>query len=141
MNVDGLVVVSGLALVLGAGASLSCWMVTKRMRRVSRRAQEMVSLVERDLRLSALTAKDTDSRVGTSERHARTLKDAQHHLESRSSGAANYGQAITLVRRGWGIEDLISSCGLTRGEAELDYLLHGPGGALKAKESGVNINI
>ena len=141
MNVDGFLMVNGLALVLGAGASIACWMVTRRMRRLGKRAQEMVSLVERDLRLSALTAKDTDSRVGVLERHARTLKDAQHHLESRSSGAANYGQAITLVRRGWRIEDLISSCGLTRGEAELVYLLHGPGGVLKSKDAGIKFNI
>ncbi len=78
--------------------------------------------------------------MGDLERHSRTLKDAQHHLESRSNGAANYGQAITLVKRGWRIEDLISSCGLTRGEAELVYLLHGPGGALKTKASPMNIN-
>ena len=113
------------------------------MSRLRKRTQEMVSLVERDLRLSTLSGKDRDLRLVDLERHARTLKDAQHHLEvrgSRGSVTANYGQAITLVKRGWRIEDLISSCGLTRGEAELVYLLHGPGGALTSKGSTVNIN-
>lgn len=139
MNINGLLIVGFGSLLLASAACITCWIMTTRLRRLRKRTQDMVSLVERDLRLSALTLKDTDSRVAALERHARTLKDAQHHLESRAGGAANYGQAITLVQRGWRTEDLVSGCGLTRGEAELVYLLHGPGGALKSKGLPINL--
>ena len=126
---------------LAVGACMACLRMSRRLSRLCRRTQELISQAERDLRFSALTLKDTDSRVMTLERNARTLKDAQHHLESRSNGGpGNYGQAITLVKRGWRIEDLITNCGLTRGEAELVYLLHGPGGALNGKGVGLNTN-
>ncbi len=55
MNINGLQIVSGLALMLAAGACLICWYLTRQMHWIRRRAQEMVSLVERDLRLNTLT--------------------------------------------------------------------------------------
>ena len=127
------------ACVLAMGALGANFRLARHLLQLQTRVRTMLRVVEQDLRLSGLTLKATDARVEALERNAKSLKRAQYQLETRS-GSANYGQAINLVRRGWHMEDLISTCGLTRGEAELVYVLHGPGGALKGHGGEIKIN-
>lgn len=141
MTVSGLLLISLVALGSGLGACATCVVLSRRIHRISQRTQELLTRIEGDQRLATLALKSIDSRVVGLERKARNLKAAQFQLESRGGGTANYGQAITLVKRGWRLEDLISNCGLTRGEAELVYLLHGPGGSLNGNSTSVNNNI
>ena len=94
--------------------------------------------IERDLRIIGISLTDAGQRVGQVEGSVRTLQRAQHSLESRATGTSNYAQAVSLVRRGWRLEDLMSTCGLTQGEAELVYQLHGPGGSLSQQNIAPN---
>ncbi|MGD8498099.1 MAG: DUF2802 domain-containing protein [Chromatiales bacterium] len=58
------------------------------------------------------------------ERDIDQLRHRQDQLELRMADAQSYGQAEQLVKRGAGMEELISSCGLSRGEAELVMRMH-----------------
>ncbi len=71
---------------------------------------------------AALGAGDSLLRV---EQQMRRLAERQDQAELHNPGERPYSQAIRLVRKGTTIEDLVSTCGLTRGEAELIAMLHG----------------
>jgi hypothetical protein len=53
------------------------------------------------------------------QRQIRQLQSRQEGLELQDSGLSRYRQAVTLIGKGADQEELISSCGLSRGEAEL----------------------
>ncbi len=57
------------------------------------------------------------------------VEDALQRLEGGKPAAAEhqpYEVAARLIRRGAGVEELMSVCGLTQGEAELLLNLHAP---------------
>ena len=56
-----------------------------------------------------------DTRVGQ-------LLKRQEHLEMQEAPERSFKQAIKLVRQGADIDQLMSDCGLARGEAELVVL-------------------
>ena len=121
-----LAVSAGVAGVTAVAAST--W-VARNTSRTEKRLLGALSEIENDIRVVGLSLGDAGHRVEQVEDRLHTLKRAQHSLESRATGSSNYAQAISLVRRGWRMEDLMNTCGLTRGEAELVYLLHGPSAA------------
>jgi len=55
----------------------------------------------------------------------KTIKVRQRQIDLRDPQAIPYNHAITMVKRGAEAIDLISSCGLTQGEAELIIAMHG----------------
>lgn len=59
------------------------------------------------------------------EQQVRRLTERQDQIELRGGGDRPYTQAIQMVQRGADVSELIASCGLTRGEAELIAMLHG----------------
>ncbi|HEY9199372.1 MAG TPA: DUF2802 domain-containing protein [Gammaproteobacteria bacterium] len=59
------------------------------------------------------------------EQQVRRLTERQDQIEMRSAGDRPYTQAIQMVQSGADVSELISRCGLTRGEAELIAMLHG----------------
>ena len=59
------------------------------------------------------------------EQQVRRLIERQDQIEMRTAGDRPYTQAIQMVQRGADVSELVSSCGLTRGEAELIAMLHG----------------
>jgi biopolymer transport protein ExbB/TolQ len=61
------------------------------------------------------------------EQHVRRLTERQDQIEMRTAGERPYTQAIQMVQRGANVTELVSRCGLTRGEAELIAMLHGDG--------------
>lgn len=61
------------------------------------------------------------------EQQVRRLTERQDQIEMRTAGDRPYTQAIQMVQRGANVTELISRCGLTRGEAELIAMLHGGG--------------
>lgn len=89
---------------------------------------------EQDLRglqkaLMAANGENTalGKRLGMLERHMANLPAPPP--EARMQGAPigqAYEVAVNLVRRGTSVEELISTCGLTHGEADLIMRLYGP---------------
>ncbi|HHJ13649.1 MAG TPA: DUF2802 domain-containing protein [Gammaproteobacteria bacterium] len=53
------------------------------------------------------------------EKQMQRLADRQNALEMRAATERPYGRASQLIDRGAGIDELVDTCGLTRGEAEL----------------------
>ncbi len=53
------------------------------------------------------------------EQQVRRMTERQDQLELRAASERPYSQANQLVNKGADTEDLMDSCGLTRGEAEL----------------------
>lgn len=72
-----------------------------------------------DARLTRL-----DTRLIELEEGVRRLKQHQEAVDLREPGEQLYQQAIRLTRRGADIGELITSCGLSPGEAELVHRVH-----------------
>lgn len=53
----------------------------------------------------------------------------QDRLDRSDGGDQAYAQAIKLVRKGAGVDELMEICGLARGEAELITMMHRMGRA------------
>lgn len=86
-----------------------------------------------DVQINALRAQlatevsgalSVNGRQLTLERDIDHLRHRQDQLELRMADAQTYGQAEQLVKRGADMDELISTCGLSRGEAELVMRMH-----------------
>ena len=62
--------------------------------------------------------------------------EKQQELENRDPGTLAYNQAAKLMEMGADVDDLVSSCGIARPEAELMALLHREIKTSPALESG-----
>lgn len=58
------------------------------------------------------------------EQQVRHLSGRQNQLELRDPVRQTYEPAIRMVRKGADVDELVSTCGLARGEAELIMMLH-----------------
>ncbi|MDO9372443.1 MAG: DUF2802 domain-containing protein [Gammaproteobacteria bacterium] len=58
------------------------------------------------------------------EQQVQHLSGRQNQLELRDPVRQTYEPAIRMVRKGADVEELVSTCGLARGEAELIMMLH-----------------
>lgn len=98
-------------------------------RRLARLQQRLQAHVSRGERAAAGLRKDLTGLMECNrgvrevihehQRHLRQLLARQDNLELHDFGEARYGEAATLIKKGASPEDLIESCGLSRGEADL----------------------
>lgn len=98
-----------------------------RMLRVSRRERLWRATVERlqdDVQALCAGGVSVGKHISAMEQRLRRLHERQDQLELRDPGQQPYGHAIRLAQRGAGVDELISNCGLARGEAELLLRLH-----------------
>lgn len=63
-------------------------------------------------------------RLTQSEDRITHLSERQDHLDLRDPMTQTYEPAIKLAHKGADVEELMSTCGLARGEAELIAMLH-----------------
>lgn len=82
-------------------------------------AQQRVKQMEQELGALCSAAVGAGDHVVKLEQKVRRIIERQNLLELRSSNDRPYSQASQLVHRGADIEELVNTCGLTRGEAEL----------------------
>lgn len=73
---------------------------------------------ERSEHMSAM-----DARLAELERQLRQIGEQQKRPDARETHP-HYEPAIRLARKGADVDDLVATCGLARGEAELIALLH-----------------
>lgn len=59
------------------------------------------------------------------EQQLRSVGDRQEQLELRPGGERSYAHAIRMVQKGADVDELVASCGINRGEAELLLRVHG----------------
>ncbi len=136
LGIDPLFIVLGLL----AGCVGWLWWLTRRARQLAGRVDTLQQeLVQRQGELlavrGALTAlgqeylhnqqgdrasdDSVSQRLEALEAEQQVLQTRQEQLELRDPDNRSYERAIQLVHRGASIEDLMASCGLSRGEAEL----------------------
>lgn len=120
-------------LALVALASLTGQLLlSRRLKAVQAGAQEREQEQQRQLRqlsddLAALckASAGAGEHVVKLDQQLRRMVDRQDQWELRAGGERSYQQAIQMVHKGAGVEELVTNCGLTRGEADLIVMLHG----------------
>lgn len=107
--------------------------IGRRLTGVESKCQQ--SFHEHDADIGALCtgASGMGEHLSRLEQHIRRLHERQEQLEMRDPIDREYHQAVKMIRNGAGIEDLVSSGGLARAEAELLLMLHGDKGKDKDK--------
>jgi hypothetical protein len=119
MSLEGWVI-----LLLLSGQVLS-WIHLRHLNRRQTSVAKTVSQALDDLAAFEKAAMRAGEQLVRLEQKVRGMVDRQDQLELRSGGSRPYSQAIQLVQRGVCVDELMSICGLTRGEAELISMLHG----------------
>ncbi|MCU0935612.1 MAG: DUF2802 domain-containing protein [Gammaproteobacteria bacterium] len=111
------------AVSVGAGAYV------RRLRTQLARQETFVRGLERDMQAICLGARGMGDAVLRLEEKLRRLTERQDEISLREPDQRVYHQAIRLASRGASVEELVSTCGLPRGEAELIQILHQAGGS------------
>ncbi len=107
-------------LFLGVGAM-------SRQRADRQALQRRISLLEQQLKVLSAGSIGVGRRLTGVSRELHTALERQSELENRDPGQLPYRQAAKLVSLGASVDELVESCGLSRGEAELLNLLQGGG--------------
>lgn len=113
--------------VIGLGGLLISAMSWSRLRRRNERMARRVVQLEQQVRALSAGSIGVGQRLAGVTQELQAALERQAELENRDPGQLPYRQAARLVGLGAGIEDLMESCGLSRGEAELLNLLQGGG--------------
>jgi len=81
--------------------------------------QQRVQQLEQELGALCSASAGVGDHVVTLEQQVQRIVERQNVLELRTCSDRPYSQANQLVHNGADIEELVDTCGLTRGEAEL----------------------
>jgi len=81
--------------------------------------RERVHLLEQELGALCSASVGAGGHLVRLEQQVRRVVERQDQLEMRAGAERPYSQASELVSRGADIDELMQTCGLTRGEAEL----------------------
>jgi hypothetical protein len=84
-----------------------------------RLAQDRVKQMEQELGALCSASVGAGDHLMRLEQQVRRINERQNVLEMRPVGDRPYAQASELVHKGADIDELMETCGLTRGEAEL----------------------
>jgi hypothetical protein len=115
-------------LVLLAPLTLRALLAVRRERQRGEQLEARLAAMERDRRASCGAQARAGDRLLALEQQVRMLVHGQTQLEMKTPATESYRHAISLVERGASTDELVSSCGLARGEAELVHLLHATSG-------------
>jgi hypothetical protein len=110
-------------LALGGGA-LGGGLYIRRLKGQLARQDTLLRGLERDMQAICLGARGMGDAVLQLDDKLRRLTERQDAMALREPDQAVYHQAIRLAHRGASVEELVSACGLPRGEAELIHVLH-----------------
>lgn len=91
----------------------------KELADILQNAQRRIKQMEQELAALCSAAVGAGDHVVKLEQKVRRIMERQNLLELRASGERPYSQASQLVNRGADIKELVDTCGLTKGEAEL----------------------
>ncbi|MFQ5643413.1 MAG: DUF2802 domain-containing protein [Thiogranum sp.] len=81
--------------------------------------RQRVRQLEQELGALCSASSGVGDHVVRLEQQVQRIIERQHTLELRTCGDRPYSQANQLVHNGADIDELVGTCGLTRGEAEL----------------------
>lgn len=122
----------GFVALLGLLLGLAGMSVVYHLYRVNQRLQDdmtfsrrRIEQLENDLGALCTAAAGEGQHVLRLEQQMRGLSERQDALELRTGTEQPYARASQLAQDGASVDELVSSCGLTRAEAELVIMLHG----------------
>lgn len=81
--------------------------------------QQRIQQLEQELGALCSASVGAGEHVVKLEQQVQRITERQNQLELRAASERPYSQASQLVNRGADINELMETCGLTRGEAEL----------------------
>lgn len=117
-----------LTAILAVAALAGLWLLSRQLRDLRQQDLHREQRIQRltdDLAALCRASAGAGDHVVKLEQQLRRIVDRQDQWELRASGDRSYQQAIQLVQKGAGADELVSNCGLTRGEADLVVMLHG----------------
>lgn len=86
--------------------------------------EEWSELLTTQHTLQTLVDQQSERRLAELERRLRAVQHEVERLSAGQGGLGVYAEAIREVQQGAGVEDLMASRGIARGEAELIVALH-----------------
>ncbi|NOY66356.1 MAG: DUF2802 domain-containing protein [Gammaproteobacteria bacterium] len=95
-----------------------------RMRKKLASQSGLIEILKNDVRALFSGSVGEDSRIYKLEQRLRRMKERQEQLENSKHAERPYEQAIRMVQKGSSIEDLMSVCNLSKGEADLIVMMH-----------------
>lgn len=96
----------------------------KSLQAKSEEQQQSLEKLQQDFRAMMAGAVGVDERIIRIEKRIRRLVERQEQLETSQNSGRPYDQAIRMVHKGSSLEDIMSVCELSRGEAELIMMMH-----------------
>ena len=124
-------VLAVLAIGIAAAALVVAVAMVRALRRQLEAREGAMNTMQNDLRAlcnAAVTVGERmnqlESQVAQLDQRQRELGLRQEQLGQAEPEERSYDQAVKLVQRGAGVEELMEICGLTRGEAELVAMMH-----------------
>ena len=113
------------ALLAGSVVVLTLFVAWRRQRRRRAELEKSLQAVQADLGALCASVAGFGERLVRIEQQLRGVGERQDQLELHAGGDRAYNHAIRLVHKGADVQELVSTCGLNRGEAELLLRLHG----------------
>jgi len=96
-----------------------------RLRRKLAVQTDLIEAIKNDVRALFSGSVGEDNRIYKLEQRTRRMKERQEQLENSNYADRPYEQAIRMVQKGTNVEDLMSVCHLSKGEADLIIMMHG----------------
>jgi hypothetical protein len=95
-----------------------------RAKRILSKQLSAIDRIHKDMHALCAGAINMGKHVDDIEQRIRRLAERQDQLELRDPMEQTYAHAIRLAQKGADISELVESCGLARGEAELLLRVH-----------------
>jgi len=88
--------------------------------------QKQLKELSHELQTMTSAAYGVGKRINQLASQIRELDDRQEEFDLKEQGSQSIQQAIALAHKGATIDELVESCDMSRGEAELLMMVHGP---------------
>jgi len=123
-NAWGFALAAGLVCVAVALGVLAVF-VARRWQRQRAADEAAAKALQSDLGALSAVIAGLGSRLVRIEQQLQGVSERQDQLELRPGGERSYSHAIRMVQKGADVNELVASCGINRGEAELLLRVHG----------------
>lgn len=97
----------------------------KQIKQFTAMQQKQLKELSHELQAMTSAAYGVGKRINQLSAQIRELDDRQEEFDLKEQGAQSMQQAIALVHKGASIEELMETCEMSRGEAELLIMVHG----------------
>ncbi|QBQ53499.1 DUF2802 domain-containing protein [Nitrosococcus wardiae] len=115
-----LFVVTGVLIILVLYLNLTLYRANRQLEEQVQQLQQL----QKDFGVLCAGSARLGNQILQLERRVKKLDERQDQIDLHTPENCAYSQAIKMVRNGADIDQLIASCGLSRDEAGLVYLLH-----------------